>query len=267
MRDWAEGTVEHAGVSLRYLRAGEGPPLVLAHGMTDSAECWTALADDLSRDHTVVAYDARAHGRSAAPETGYTSADLAGDLAGLCAALGLERPVLMGHSMGAETCAVAAAGNPGLARAVVLEDPPWRSAERDPAEIEAVAAWLEGLHRHDRASLIATERAQQGSSWPDDEWEPWAEAKHRVSPRISEWFRGVRVDWRPVAAAIACPALMIAGEPALGGIIDAATAAEIERLMPRGRVVTIAGAGHSVRRDQRAAYLAAVRAFLAEVGA
>ena len=266
MRDWTEGRVELGGVSLRYLRGGEGPPIVLAHGVSDSAECWGAVAEDLAADHTVVAYDARFHGRSAAPESGHGSGDLADDLAGLCAALGLERPVLMGHSMGAETCAVAAAANPGLARALLLEDPPWRSGERDPAEIDAVVAWLEGLHRHDRAALIAMERAQ-GRDWPDDEWGPWAEAKHRVSPRIGEWVRGLRGDWRAAAAALTCPTLVLAGDPALGGIVDAEVAAEIARLVPGGRVVTIAGAGHSVRRDRRAAYLGAVRAFLAEVEA
>ncbi len=266
MRDWAEGTLEHGGVALRYLRAGAGPPIVLAHGMADSAECWGAVAEDLAADHTVVAYDARAHGRSAAPESGYTSADPAADLVALCAALGLERPVLMGHSMGAETCAVAAAGNPGLARALVLEDPPWREGQPDPATVEAGTAWLEGLHRQDRAALVAMEQAQ-GRAWPADEWEPWAEAKHRVSPRITQWYRGLRIDWRSVAAKIPCPTLVLAGEAALGGMIDATLAAELDRLLPDGRVVTLAGAGHSIRRDQRGPYLAAVRAFLSAIGA
>lgn len=264
MHDWEEGTVEYGGVTLRYLRAGEGPPVVLAHGMTDSAECWVAVAAELATDHTVVAYDARAHGRSAAPEAGYTSADLASDLAGLCGALGLDRPVLIGHSMGAETCALAEANHPGLARALVLEDPPWRDAPVDQAVLDGVTAWLEGLHRHDRATLIAQERAQ-GREWPEDEWEPWAEAKLRVSPRIVRWYRSVRIDWREAAARISCPALLIAGDPALGGIVDAAVGAEFKRLVPQGQVVTIAGAGHSVRREQREAYLRAVRAFLAQV--
>lgn len=75
-------------------------------------------------------------------------------------------------------------------------------------------------------------------------------------------------DWAEgsVAAAIACPAPVLAGEAGLGGVIAPPVAAAIGRLLPAGRVLTIAGARHSVRRDQRVAYLAAVRAFLAEIG-
>lgn len=96
--DCTAGTVEANGTTLQYYRTGDGHPVVMAHGFTDNGRCWGRLVSDLAADYDVVAYDARAHGRSAAPETGYTVEDRVADLVGLVDALGLDDPILYGHS-------------------------------------------------------------------------------------------------------------------------------------------------------------------------
>src|SRR3712207_1489803 len=102
MASWQSSDIEANGIRLHYTRTGGAKPaLVLAHGFSDDGLCWTPVADVLAQDYDVIMVDARGHGRSAAPEQGYTSIDHANDLAGLIAALGLDRPAVLGHSMGA----------------------------------------------------------------------------------------------------------------------------------------------------------------------
>lgn len=71
---WATNDVLANDVRIRYYRTGgEGPPVVLAHGITDSGLCWTALAEELQQDYDVVMYDARGHGESEDPGGGTRS--------------------------------------------------------------------------------------------------------------------------------------------------------------------------------------------------
>src|SRR5688572_12373589 len=138
MDTWRSDFVEANGIRLHYTRTGgDGPPLVLAHGVTDNGLCWTPVAEALAPEYDVIMADARGHGRSDAPEHGYTPADQAADLAGLIAALGLGRPILLGHSMGAITTLVLAGTYPQLPRAILLEDPPpwWQSSGAPPPDV------------------------------------------------------------------------------------------------------------------------------------
>src|SRR3954468_15126333 len=102
MASWPAGDIEVNGLRLHYSRTGgDKPPLVLAHGVTDDGLCWTPVAEALEMDYDVIMVDARGHGGSDAPEAGYDSATQAADLAGVIAALGLHKPAILGHSMGA----------------------------------------------------------------------------------------------------------------------------------------------------------------------
>jgi pimeloyl-ACP methyl ester carboxylesterase len=98
-----EFTVGHDGVTLAGEEAGEGPAVVLLHGLTATRRYVLMGSRALERSgRRVVAYDARGHGRSsAAPE--YTYEALAGDLLAVLDARGIERAVLAGASMGAHT--------------------------------------------------------------------------------------------------------------------------------------------------------------------
>ena len=95
------------GVTLALSDEGEGPAVVLLHGVTASRRYVVMGSRALQRGgHRVVAYDARGHGGSSpAPSPGaYTYRHLYGDLAAVLDALEIERVVLAGVSMGAHTC-------------------------------------------------------------------------------------------------------------------------------------------------------------------
>ncbi|GAA4340157.1 alpha/beta hydrolase [Variovorax defluvii] len=85
-----------------YVR-GDGPPLVLVHGVGCSHNDWKPVARQLARRHCVLAWDARGHGNCRPVLGSITLARLATDLAEMLDHFGLERPVLVGHSMGALT--------------------------------------------------------------------------------------------------------------------------------------------------------------------
>jgi len=278
MERWTSGDVDAGGVRIHYTRTGGGkPPVLLAHGVTDAGLCWTPLAEALAPAYDLVMVDARGHGRSEAPEGGYGPLEQAGDLAAVIAGLGLRRPAIIGHSMGAATTMALAGTRPELPGAIVLEDPPpwWTVGDGSPrvdqaersshADRERMRAWIAGYAGKTAAELIAAKR-REVPTWSEAELEPWAAAKLQVSPHVARIFDSesrAGVDWQALLPRIACPALLITGDPALGALVTDADAEALRALIPRLDVVRLPRAGHNVRREQVDPYLAAVRGFLA----
>src|SRR5580692_3042803 len=131
MTNWMSGVCEANGINIHYLRSGGcKPPLVLLHGLTASGACWIPLARALEGEYDVVMPDARGHGNSSTPPTGYRYENYASDVVGLIQGLGLAAPVLLGHSMGGMTAAVVASQITTAIRAVILADPTFLSPER-----------------------------------------------------------------------------------------------------------------------------------------
>ncbi len=88
------------GAEISYLDIGEGQPMVLIHGWSQSALQWYNQIDEFSSTHRVVAIDLRGHGESSKVGYGYRLYRLAQDVKELMNALKLESTILMGHSMG-----------------------------------------------------------------------------------------------------------------------------------------------------------------------
>lgn len=137
--DRGETTVGE-GVTLRWLRAGRGPDLVLLPGWSQTAALFDRQIDALSDSHRVTALDHRGHGESDTPDVGYHVHRLAADLHELLEAEGIEGVRLLAHSAG---CAVAWAylelfGDDRLAALVFVDQMP--CALRDPVWDDATAA-------------------------------------------------------------------------------------------------------------------------------
>ena len=81
---------------------GAGRPVVLLHGLASTCRIWDFVASILARDFAVIAVDQRGHGDSGKPEHGYDFASVAGDAAALLEGRGIQSPVLVGHSWGAD---------------------------------------------------------------------------------------------------------------------------------------------------------------------
>src|SRR5262245_14015960 len=88
------------GTTLHYLVAGEGEPVILLHGYTQTSHMWRPLIAELAKTHMTVAPDLRGFGGSAKPDGGYDKRTLAQDVHDLAASLGLKRVGVVGHDIG-----------------------------------------------------------------------------------------------------------------------------------------------------------------------
>jgi pimeloyl-ACP methyl ester carboxylesterase len=108
------------GVRIHYQQVGEGPDVVMVHGITGNLAVWhLRIVPALSDRFRMLTYDLRGHGYSGTPPTGYSPDDMATDLLQLLDALDIERPVVIGHSYGADIALYFAARHPERVREVI----------------------------------------------------------------------------------------------------------------------------------------------------
>ncbi len=255
--------IQANGISQHYYRSGgDKPPLVLLHGFTDSAACWFPATDSLEQDYDVILVDARGHGKSQRiAGIGFRNEALADDVAGLIKALHLNKPAVLGHSMGGLTALILAANYPDLAGCLLMEDPPFSA----PATAGEITAWMRQWGASVRQwqgdsleDLMAAEH-ERSPRWSEAELKPWAESKHQLDLDVFEAHLP-RPTWQSLMPKVECPILLIYGDN--GTMVDDALAAEAASLWKQGESVQIAGAGHCIRRDNLHDFLAVVHQFL-----
>jgi pimeloyl-ACP methyl ester carboxylesterase len=261
MRGWKTGRVDVSDGHLVYHRTGgTGSALLLSHGLTDNGLCWLRLAAALEPEFDIVMLDARGHGESSRIPAG-AGHDPADDIAEAIDALGLNAPIVMGHSVGARAIAAYANAYPGKVSKVILEDPPFlppidpasaaRRKDRFREQVETFRTLSEG-------ELIARGKAAS-PAWHADDFPAWAAAKKQVDPEAMPVYHQ---PWQKSIVAITAPTLLIHGDPVLGSLVTPEIAEEALSLNRNFRAVRVCGAGHNTRRENFADYLSAVRAFL-----
>ncbi len=267
MSNWKEGFVDVNGVTMHYIRTGgDKPPVLLCHGFSDSAECWTNLAKQLEADYDVTMIDARCHGLSSIPTEGKTVGGMEDDLAAFIEAMGLDRPVVAGHSMGARYTQFFAAIYPHLLRGLILEDPPWRAPSEERTR----------RNRPGRSEMFKKYREQnleQGIAECEAEHPEWeagtCEYTFRAHQqlRFEEYSRSTpgKQTWKDTWPDIKCPVLVFTGDPKLGGIMTDEIYNEAKVLLPTVERVHIPGVGHHIRFAAPEPFTAAVKAFLAMI--
>jgi pimeloyl-ACP methyl ester carboxylesterase len=129
-------------LTFHYVKWGEqGSPIVGIHGLSANAFSFQAWADGLATDYQFYAHDLRGRGDSDKPEHGYSVPIHAADLAHLIDAWGLERPIVIGHSLGALIALYFAAHYPDKLSKLILVDAgaplPWHTPEEQPAWLTA----------------------------------------------------------------------------------------------------------------------------------
>ncbi|MBN2046531.1 MAG: alpha/beta hydrolase [Anaerolineaceae bacterium] len=265
--------VDANGIKVHYYSTGSTgkPVLVMAHGVTDDGMCWYPIAKQLADDYDIIMVDARGHGLSDEAQEGDHLFTLADDLAGVIQSLGLEKPYVLGHSMGAITTLIMAGRYPDLAKAILLEDPPswWKPQDPTPHDSQrrrGMGEWFKAIKSKTKEEIIADGK-QQSPDWPEEEFEPWAEAKMRFSPTISNLLNMDALNRNEVTSTVAqvkCPTLLMRADKDRGAIVAAEDVESLKAVLPQVQGEVISGAGHNIRRDQPERYLEVVRAFLAE---
>lgn len=257
------------GLALRYLDWGNDGalPLILLHGLGGAAAEWRRVAEHFRERYRVLALDQRGHGDSEhAPAHSYATADYVADLEAFADALGLERFVLTGHSMGGHTTIAFTARHPERVACALANDiPPAlqrgagdRAAQfpdgRQPV-FPTIEAWIESraagnpftppeMHRlAAEARLAKVEGGYQPKADPDASvhWAPedlWEEARGIVRPIL--FVRGGQ-----------------------SGVLDAETLQRMDMQIEPARSVTLEQAGHNTFMDMEPEFLSAASQFFA----
>ena len=261
---WQALDVDADGVSIRVHRTGsqDRRSLVLLHGLSDSGRCWWRVAQRLEAQFDIVMVDARNHGDSG---TGGGGADrLAVDVAAVVATLDLERPAVMGHSVGARTAADYAAAHPAEVSRLVLIDPPWTLQQEHQGDIpeqrrEVSRTWLASFANM-TSEEITTLGREQHPSWPGAEFAAWTQSKRQVRPGAADNLAGT--GWGDAVAAIDCPTLLVHGDSGTDGIVTDAVVRRVVELNRRVTAARVMGAGHNIHREQFDRFIKVVRPFL-----
>ena len=261
-----ESDVSANGIKLHIYRTNTGkPPLVFAHGMSDNGLCFWPFAEQLAGDYEIILYDSRNHGRSDAA-TDMTLIDRAHDLAELVEALELQKPGLVGHSLGAVTVALFAGLYPDVPGCIVLEDPPpfQELAAPDAQAKVGRAMWRASAAENRQKSVeeLVEMNREECPTWPEAERIPWAQSKQQFNLNAFDEERIDAETGDQIVSQITCPALIITADLDMHSIFPPQAADELAARLPNFTHVNIPGAGHNIRREQPQAYLTAVREFL-----
>jgi len=256
--------VDVNGTDTYYVEAGAGRPLLFLHGNSSCSEAWWQQFEVFSDRYRCIAYDSVNHGHSANSPRDEDEPDRADELEGFLAALEIERPILAGNSMGANTLLRWATRHPGEARGLIPSgmgvQPPGQSAPaaRPPLELETLflpigdsltdefkAARPEMFERYLRIRSTATRLEA---------------LRHPRTPAARTTKERAALGER--VGSIESPLLVVVGtkdrflEPAR----------RLDALVEHAELVEIEGAPHNVYYEAAEPYNAAIGAFLETLG-
>lgn len=123
---WSDGFKYCNGIRIHYYHAVPAPGkqvMVMVHGVTDNGLCWTTLTWKLQNDYDIYMLDARGHGLSDPFTPSDNGETLVKDVVEFVKAMKFDKPILVGHSMGAATVMRVGAEYPELAKAIIMLDP------------------------------------------------------------------------------------------------------------------------------------------------
>ncbi len=260
---WTDHYVYGNGIRIHYWRAANPgkPAMVFAHGSSDDGLCWTNFAKEFTAGYDIYLVDARGHGLSDPPKPGDPADAQVEDLAAFIRELKLDKPILMGHSMGSAAVAWFAAKYPDVPRAVILEDP-GLGARRPAGPTVPPEELIQRMIQRNNRTLaeLQADCMKNSPKWGESECAYWAPSKRRHHPATALLSMSARPPMKELLPKIKAPTLILKAD-AQGDAAkenDAAAA-----LLPNGKLVHITGAGHNVRRENKAMALSTMREFLA----
>jgi pimeloyl-ACP methyl ester carboxylesterase len=156
---------------------------------------------------------------------------------------------------------------PSLPACIVLEDPPPFELFAHDDNSPSNRSWLQMAALNKKKSLdeLVELSRKESPAWPVAERLPWAQSKQQVNLAVfDEEFIDVERG-KQLFSQITCPTLILTADADRGALYPPQAADALAAALPAGRHVHIPGAGHSIRRDQPAAFLKAVDGFLKDV--
>ena len=251
------------------------PPILFLHGGGLTARSWDVVCLGLRGDYHCVALDQRGHGDSEwSPIMDYAPEAHERDIDGVLDALGFDRAVLVGQSMGGLNAFVYATRHLERVAGLVLVDvgPNIRMAGAQrigefvtaTAEIDSIDTFIEQALAfnplRDRRLLAGSARHNL-RQLPNGKWVRKNDTRFLGQVGLEEFARRIAAYWADVAK-VTCPTLVVRG--ALSDVFLDDAAEHFARALPHGRWTRVDGAGHTVQGDNPAGLIAAVRPFLSD---
>lgn len=274
---WQAGSIAaDDGAQIHYTRTGFAKPaLLLLHGVQVSGLMWLRTAQSLESSYDVIMPDLRGHGQSSRVAPGLPSDQLVADMAALLRELGITRPLIAGHSLGADIAGRLAATHP--TRAVVLVDPALRNIAAamafDPANpppwLAPIMQVLEALKHqpHAERMLSGLRLLPPGTPiWHEADYVGFVEGQAQFDPTFFGYASalGYLFEEPTTIAQIDCPTLLLTARPMMPGADNSAGLAAFEQNWRTGRHVHFADSGHFIPFDQFERFDEVMRDFLAE---
>jgi N-formylmaleamate deformylase len=269
---WHSGTVQAAdGTRIHYTRTGGAKPaLLLIHGVQVNGLSWLRTAQALEAEYDVVMPDLRGHGTTGGLENGLSSDVMVQDMMKLISALGLEKPFVVGHSMGADVAGRLAAAYP--LRGVVLVDPALRNfaaampAGETPPWMQAIIETMQSLK-----TLPHAERMERGlrllmpnsPAMHESDYVPFIEGQAQFDSAFFAQVAklGYLFESPAVIAQIACPILLLTARPLMPGMDIKQGIAAFESHWRDGQHIHFADSGHAIMFEQLARFIAVLQDF------
>jgi len=148
-------TIKTNGTELYVRVGGQGPAVVLLHGFGDSGDMWAPIAAKLVTNHTVIVPDLRGMGLSAHPDSGYTKANEARDIAGVMDALKVDKAQLVTHDIGNMVGYALAAQYPARISRWIVIDAPLPGVGNWAAQLSNPKTWHFNFYGPDEERLVA----------------------------------------------------------------------------------------------------------------
>jgi N-formylmaleamate deformylase len=270
MVEFSQGDVKIDGVKIHYYRSKGGKQtIVMLHGATDSGLCWAKTAQELAGRYDVIMMDAQGHGLSDRLQKGYSFDTQAAQSVGLIKELGIKKPIIMGHSMGAGTTSNIAVEYPDVPKAIILEDPAWGmfppnadNLEENKKRHKEIKAYQSGVAKLPLEE-IKKQCRKDNPTWTEDDVIPWAISRKQFDPALLDNMIANSRSYEEIVTRVQCPTLLIIAESGIVSKETAQKAAKLWKAKAPFKWVYIKGAGHSIRREQYTAYIKAVNEFLA----
>jgi pimeloyl-ACP methyl ester carboxylesterase len=263
------------GGTIAYDVTGEGPLVLLAHGMGDSREAYRFVAPRLvEAGYRVASVDLRGCGESSTQWPAYTRTDIAGDLVAVIRHLG-GPAVLVGHSISGGAATIAAAQAPDLITGIVELAPFTRKQSIKLGDLR-VGRFRKGMVRLISAGLLGSVplwRSYLDVAYPGVKPADWTSRLERIDAMMREpgrmkamqmMGRSAPVDAGAQLTKVRCPALIVEGSLDPDWADPRAEGAAIVAAMPAGRarLEVIEGAGHYPHVQYPDAVVSLVVAFL-----
>jgi N-formylmaleamate deformylase len=240
---------------------GEGRPTIVLPGITSPVITFDFIARELLDVIRPIVVDVRGRGLSGRPADGsYTLSDYAADTAAIVRGLELDKPLVLGHSMGARIAAAFAVEYPELAGDLILVDPPTSGPGRGPYPM-SLQAFLDQLVEAN-AGTTADAMRKYFPRWPEAELELRARWLPTCDEQaVAETHRGFEsedfFDYWPKL-----PATTVLIRGGSSPVVPEEAAAELAATLPAATIVSVPNAGHMVPWDEFDAFMAALRPHL-----